>query len=172
MTDLSALITFVSTARTEGDVKDFLDGCDLIVCLGTLPSSDSDITVRDHLRDTLVHLQAFFETSLWKNVPPRLLLYPLSRIAPHLVALERRHPGVLEDKMVDMLEQVVKHAKALNHDGNWEDKIIILEMTLQDLREVRLGGSQGSVSTLNEDRMGHGRRPSLMRSALTPTLGG
>ncbi|KAM5541579.1 hypothetical protein V8D89_004769 [Ganoderma adspersum] len=171
--DLGALVAFVDGARRAGDVKDFLDGCDLVICLATLNTLPSrDTAVRDHLRDTLVHLQAFFESPLWKNVQPRMLLYPISRITPHLVELERRYPGVLEDKLVEVLEQVVHHAKALNHDGNWEDKIIILETTLHDLRSVRVGGSQGSVSTLNEDRLGHGRRPSLMRNALTTTLGG
>ncbi len=105
MTDLSALVTFVSTARREGDAEDFLDGCDLVICLATLDTLPSqDDRVRDHLRDTLVHLQAFFETSLWKNVQPRLLLYPFSRITPHLVALERCYPGVLEGGLVDALE--------------------------------------------------------------------
>ncbi|PIL32517.1 hypothetical protein GSI_05220 [Ganoderma sinense ZZ0214-1] len=172
--DLGALVAFVDGARRAGDVKDFLDGCDLVICLATLDALPSpDTAVRTHLRDTLVHLQAFLESPLWKNVQPRMLLYPISRITPHLVALERRYLGVLEDKLVEVLEQVVHHAKALNHDGNWEDKIIILETTLHDLRSVRLGGSSaGSVSTLNEDRAGHGRRPSFMRNALTPTLGG
>ena len=175
LSDLGALVAFVDGARRDGEVKDFLDGCDLVICLATLDALPSpDTAVRDHLRDTLVHLLAFFESPLWKNVQPRMLLYPISRITPHLVELERRYPGVLEDKLVEVLEQVVHHAKVLNHDGNWEDKIIILETTLHDLRSVRLGSSQGSVSgsTLNEDRLGHGRRPSFMRNALTPTLGG
>ena len=121
------------------------------------------------MRDTLSHLQTFFETPLWKNEPR--LLYPISRIPPHLVALEHRYPGIIEDELVSVLEQVVQHAKGrLNHDGNWEDKIIILETTLRDLQGVKLGGSQASIVTLNEDRVSHGQRPSLMRNAISPAL--
>ena len=70
-----------------------------------------------------------------------------------------------------MLEQVVQHAKGrLSRGGNWEDKIIILETTLRDLQRVKLGGSQASIVTLNEDRVSHGRRPSLMRNAMSPAL--
>ncbi|KAI0704403.1 hypothetical protein C8T65DRAFT_653887 [Cerioporus squamosus] len=150
--DLGAIVAFISNARTDGDTKHFLDACDLVICLATLPGAESaDQTT--HLRDTLSHLQDFFETPLWKNEPR--LLYPISRIAPHLVSLQKRYPHILAAALVD--------AKGHNRDGNWEDKIIILETTLEELRSLR----QGSSSTLNEEPRPNGaRRPSLMRTSL------
>ena len=69
-----------------------------------------------------------------------------------------------------MLEQVVQHAKGrLNRGGNWEDKIITLETTLDELRALKqaaVGSSAESTRTLNEERGPGGRRPSLMRTPL------
>ncbi|TFK81394.1 hypothetical protein K466DRAFT_604530 [Polyporus arcularius HHB13444] len=160
--DLGAIVAFISNARTDGDTKHFLDACDLVICLATLPGAESADQI-EHLRDTLSHLQDFFETPLWKNEPR--LLYPISRIAPHLVSLQKRYPHILSAALVDVLGDVAEQAKGHNHDGNWEDKLIILEMTLEELRELRQGTS--THSTLNEEPRPHGaRRPSLMRTPL------
>ncbi|RDX50689.1 hypothetical protein OH76DRAFT_435352 [Lentinus brumalis] len=160
--DLGAIVAFISNARTDGDTKHFLDACDLVICLATLPGSESADQI-EHLRDTLSHLQDFFETPLWKNEPR--LLYPISRIAPHLVSLQKRYPHILSAALVDVLGDVAEQAKGHNHDGNWEDKLIILEMTLEELRALRQGTS--TQSTLNEEPRPHGaRRPSLMRTPL------
>ena len=165
--DLGAIVAFISNARTGGDTKLFLDACDLIICLATLPGAESaDQTV--HLRETLSHLQDFFETPLWKS--EGRFLYSISRIALHLLSLQKRHPHLLPPELVDGLGDVAEQAKGLNQDGNWEDKIIILETTLRDLQRVKLGGSQASIVTLNEDGVSHGRRPSLMRNAISPAL--
>ena len=69
-----------------------------------------------------------------------------------------------------MLEQVVQHAKGrLNHDGNWEDKLMILETTLDELQALRQNTTEarGGMNP-NEERL-QTRRPSLMRSG-TPLV--
>ena len=119
------------------------------------------------LRDTLAHLQAFLDTPLWRDDPR--LLYPLSRIAPHLAALERRQPGVLPPGLVDVLAEVTAHAKRWNHDGNWEDKLMALETALEELRALRGEGAGAGDEEGSGSKRGHGRRPSFMRSpALVP----
>ena len=160
--DFGAIVAFISNARTGGDTKLFLDACDLIICLATLPGAESaDQTV--HLRETLSHLQDFFETPLWKS--EGRFLYSISRIALHLLSLQKRHPHLLPPELVDGLGDVAEQAKGLNQDGNWEDKIIILETALEELRSLRQASA--SSSTLNEEsRTRPGRRPSLMRTPL------
>ncbi|RPD52557.1 hypothetical protein L226DRAFT_617788 [Lentinus tigrinus ALCF2SS1-7] len=160
--DLGKIVAFISNARTDGDTKHFLDACDLVICLATLPGAESADQIT-HLRDTLSHLQDFFETPLWKSEPR--LLYPISRIAPHLVSLQKRYPHLLPAELVDVLGDVAEQAKGLNRDGNWEDKVIILETTLEELRVLKQASS--TQSTLNEElRTQMTRRPSLMRTPL------
>ncbi|KAI0357154.1 hypothetical protein OH77DRAFT_137307 [Trametes cingulata] len=137
--DLSALVKFIAWARQDDNngPKAFLDACDLVICLATLPS----LTLSDHpemltdLQGTLLHLNAFFETPLWHKDPA--LLYPIARIALHLVALEERYSYTLHDDFFEVLAGVVEQARQLNHDGNWEDKLKILERSFRELRKLR-----------------------------------
>lgn len=157
----------MTNARKDEDIKHFLDACDLVITLTSLPATASGTAdqideTRTHLGETLGHLHDFFATPLWRNEPR--LLYSISRIAPHLVDLEKRYPRMLSNKFVGVLGEVAEQAKSLNHDGNWEDKIIILETTLEELKVIR---QSSSTSTLTEEgpRSG-GRRPSIMRGPL------
>ena len=155
-TDLNALLAFISRARTDEDTMHFLDACDLVVCLASLPTPPPNDNSA-HLRTALAHLETFFARAPW-HAEPRLL-YPLSRIAPHLAALGARCPRAL----VDVLAQVTAHAQAeWNHDGNWEDKLIVLERTLEELRAAR--EEAPPVPNESSSQRGHGRKPSLMRS--------
>ncbi|KAI0740105.1 hypothetical protein C8Q76DRAFT_186607 [Earliella scabrosa] len=174
--DYGAIVAFIRDARTNGDIEYFLKACDLVFYLAALPSPSSTAAacagttdVRIYIRDTLAHLQDFFETPLWKN--ERRLLYPISRIPPHLVALEKRYPGILSNELVDVLGAVAAQATQLNDElqRDWEDKIIILETSLDELHaltQAAVGSSAASTRSLNEDRGQGGRRPSLMRTPL------
>lgn len=137
--DLAALVKFMAIARENEmhGAKHFLDACDLFICLATLPSlSLTDYTdLQANLQRTLDHLRAFFETPLWRNDPS--LLYTIARIALRLVKLERKYTRTLEDKLIDVLADVVEQVRQLNYDGNWEDKLQILEMSFTELRILR-----------------------------------
>ncbi|KAI8976366.1 hypothetical protein BD414DRAFT_496697 [Trametes punicea] len=135
--DLAALVAFMAKARGDGNLKHFLDACDLVICLATAPSllPTRYAELREDLQSTLQHLAACFETPLWRKDPR--LLYSIARIAPHLVALEKKYPRVLDDAFIDVLEDVVEHAKQLNQSGNWEDKLIVLEVSLRELKRLR-----------------------------------
>ncbi|KAJ8474153.1 hypothetical protein ONZ51_g7408 [Trametes cubensis] len=161
--DLAALVKFMSSTRSDGNSKHFLDACDLVICLATLPSlSPSGYSeVHGDLQGTLRHLMDFFATPLWRNEPR--LLYPIARIAPHLVALEKKYPRVLEDEFVEVLADVIEQAKQLNSTGNWEDKLIALEVSLLELRALR----QGEGSATSHDEV---PRPSFMRRSPLMTL--
>ncbi|CDO76578.1 hypothetical protein BN946_scf184950.g4 [Trametes cinnabarina] len=158
--DLAALVGFMAKARHDNNLKHFLDACDLVICLATLPSlTSADYTqMRTDLRDTLHHLASFFETPLWRNDPR--LLYSIARIAPHLVTLEKKFPRVFEDAFLDVFADVVEHARQLNTNtyGNWEDKLIVLEVSLRDLRTLRQGEGSSTAGSFDE-----GGRPSFMR---------
>ncbi|KAI0822107.1 hypothetical protein BC628DRAFT_697843 [Trametes gibbosa] len=152
--DLAALVQFIGSAHQDGThgpkLKHFLDACDLVICLATLPSlSLADYAdLHADLQRTLAHLRAFFETPLWRNEPA--LLYPIARIAAHLVALERKYARALEDEFVEVLADVIEQARRMNHDGNWEDKLKILEKSLNELRALRQGGHSPSVASPEE----------------------
>ncbi|KAI0665498.1 hypothetical protein C8Q78DRAFT_1083947 [Trametes maxima] len=135
--DLSALVTFISRVRQDDDLKHFLDACDLVICLATLPSLPlSDYSaIREALQGTLVHLKSFFETPLWHHDP--LLFYSLERIAEHLVTLEKKYPQALTDDFLDVLGDVIDKAPQLNVNGDWEDKLKKLQSSFAELRTLR-----------------------------------
>ncbi|KAI0776979.1 hypothetical protein BD413DRAFT_610551 [Trametes elegans] len=135
--DLAALVAFIARARTDENLKHFLDACDLVICLGTLPSLPPAgcAALRAPVARTLTHLEAFFATPLWRDEPR--LLYPIARIAPRLAALARRDPRALPDALREVLREVVVHARTLNQSGNWEDKLIVLEAALRELSALR-----------------------------------
>ncbi|KAI0631721.1 hypothetical protein C8Q77DRAFT_1128496 [Trametes polyzona] len=157
--DLAALVKFLGAARhdpTHG-AKHFLDACDLVICLATLPSlapapSGPDyLALHADLQGTLNHLRAFFDTPLWRRDPN--LLFSLARIASRLVTLERKYPRVLEDAFVDDLGSFVKEARALFDDGNWEDKLRILEVSFAELSALRRGAEQSPIAVSPHESM-------------------
>lgn len=189
--DFNALVAFMGRERAKGDVKYFLDACDLVIYLAALPSLSPSspssplappVPLSTHAADTpllatLEHLRAFLSTpALWHDEPR--LIYPLARIAPHLVMLERRRPRALSAGpglgLLDALVAVAGRAKVWNHDGNLEDKLIALETALEELQALcgvrgDSGKGKGKAEGQEEEKGRAGRRPSLMRSpALVP----
>ena len=76
---------------------------------------------------------------------------------------KEKYPRVLEDEFVEVLADVIEQAKQLNSTGNWEDKLIALEVSLLELRALR----QGEGSATSHDEV---PRPSFMRRSPLMTL--